>query len=84
MNVIDGAKAIWTIAPRPGWWKVPTSRSHSARISSGDWMMLSGITPPSVLPQREMQAREGWNRRPTSTAAAIVAATMSPPPATWK
>ena len=49
-----------------------TASSVAARISSVSWHTSSGGSPPSATP-RSIEPRVGWNRIPSSPAAAIVA-----------
>src|SRR6266480_7787730 len=80
LNGEHGASATRTMAPQPGSWCAATSRSLSASTSSSSCTTESGGSPPS-LAEIVMEPRVGWNRRPTSRAAAISADHRSPPPA---
>src|SRR5215469_9274428 len=79
LNGEHGASATLTIAPHPGSWWARTRRSLSASTSSSSWTTESGGSPPS-LADRVIEPRVGWNRSPTSRAAAISADHRSPPP----
>src|SRR5215472_4535293 len=79
LNGEHGASATRTMAPQPGSWCAATSRSLSASTSSSSCTTESGGSPPS-LTDSVIEPRVGWNRRPTSRAAAISADHRSPPP----
>ncbi len=68
-----------TMAPHAGSWCAATSRSQSASTSSSSCTTESGGSPPS-LAEIVIEPRVGWNRSPTSRAAAISADHRSPPP----
>src|SRR6516164_955798 len=79
LNGEHGASATRIIAPQLGSWWARTRRSLSASTSSSSWTTESGGSPPS-LADRVIEPRVGWNRSPTSRAAAISADHRSPAP----
>ena len=78
-NSAHGASATRTIAPNAGSWCSFTSRSLSASTSSSSCTTESGGSPPSFA-NTVIEPRVGWNRIPSSRAAAISAVHRSPPP----
>jgi hypothetical protein len=78
LNGEHGASATRSIDAGAGSWNAATSRSESASTASSSWTTESGGRPPSFC-ETVIDPRVGWNRRPTSRAAAISAAHRSPP-----
>ena len=78
LNGEHGASATRSIDAGDGSWNAATSRSESASTVSSSCTTESGGSPPSFS-DTVIEPRVGWNRSPTSRAAAISADHRSPP-----
>ncbi len=78
-NGEQGATPIRSIASGDGSCHRSMAAAVAASAASVSSTMLSGGRPPALWP-KSIEPRVGWNRSPICWAAAISAASTSPPP----